>query len=116
MSKAFATWRWRAVAGMRMAGVVGAALLVAGPTAPAQSAPRIPVIAGNAFLGLLVESAGTVKVWGWPSGNTRLSLGDGNDPFEQVDTVRTPRRLAGVQNATGAAVGQYHALTAACCG
>jgi hypothetical protein len=84
--------------------------LLAGAAVLAGSQPprRVPVIAGNGLVHVLVEIDGTVKTWGDP---VRLdmspSLGDGKRPGPEGTE---PRLLAGVTGVVDAAVGPTQVL------
>lgn len=83
--------------------VVGVAL---GGGMRAQTPKRLPVIAGNSDINVLVELDGTVKTWGHPGGDY-LSLGEGTDRSPEV---KEPRLLAGVGDIVDAAVGETQVL------
>jgi alpha-tubulin suppressor-like RCC1 family protein len=72
----------------------------------AQTPRRLPVIAGNTDINVLVEIDGTVKTWGRPS-RDYLSLGEGTDRSPEV---KEPRLLAGVGDIVDAALGETHVL------
>ena len=83
--------------------IVGVAL---GGGMRAQTPQRLPVIAGNGNMNVLVELDGTVKTWGRPGGDY-LSLGEGTDRSPEVTE---PRLLAGVGDIVDAAVGEAQVL------
>jgi alpha-tubulin suppressor-like RCC1 family protein len=80
--------------------------LAVGGTMHAQPPRRLPVIAGNDTVHVLVEVDGTVKTWGRP-GRDYLSLGEGTDRSPEV---KEPRLLAGVGDIVDAAFGETHVL------
>jgi alpha-tubulin suppressor-like RCC1 family protein len=74
----------------------------------AQTPRRLPVVAGNDMVHVLVELDGTVKTWGNPHAMaTNPSLGDGTKPGAQVSD---PRPLSGVSDIVDAAVGETQVL------
>jgi alpha-tubulin suppressor-like RCC1 family protein len=73
---------------------------------PAQPGGKLPVIAGNHQIYVMVEPDGTVKTWGNPSSD--LSIGDG--VVKTGIKVDVPQTLPGIRNAVSAAVGEEHAL------
>jgi len=76
----------------------------------AQPSPRVPVIAGNYVVNVLVEVDGTVKTWGNPySGSQNPSLGDGIKPSPN-SAIKTPQTLAGVSDIVDASVGRTQVL------
>ena len=82
--------------------------LAVGGTMHAQAPRRLPVIAGNDTVYVLVEVDGTVKTWGDPmtmSGTP--SLGDGP---KRRPGVKEPTLLAGVSDVVDAAVGNTQVL------
>lgn len=85
--------------------IVGVAV---GGTPRAQTSKRIPVIAGNNTVRVLVEVDGTVRTWGDPmtmSGSPSLGDGPKHNP-----EVKEPTLLAGVSDVVDAAVGDSHVL------
>ena len=97
MTRTFACWC--ALVGLAAAG-----------TARAQSPKRLPIIAGNGLVHVLVEVDGTVKTWGNPAAmDPSPSLGDGVKPSATPE-VRSPRPLPGVGDVVGAAVAVTHVL------
>jgi alpha-tubulin suppressor-like RCC1 family protein len=98
-----------AVLAIRVAGVslvlVGVAV---GSGLRAQAPRRLPIIAGNGMVHVLVAIDGTVSTWGYPRRvATNPSLGDGTRPGDKVDE---PRLLAGVGDIIDAAVGDTQVL------
>ena len=84
------------------------AAVVLGISAQAQTAPLVPVIAGNGAVYVMVEVDGTVKTWGRPSAmDTLPSLGDG---VKSGPDVATPRPLAGVRDIVSVAANTTHVL------
>jgi alpha-tubulin suppressor-like RCC1 family protein len=84
------------------------AVIVFAGALSAQATRRLPIIAGNGRVNVLVELDGTVKTWGDPhSMATSPSLGDGLKPGAEV---KEPRLLAGVQDVVDAAVGETQVL------
>ena len=84
--------------------------LATGGAARAQPPKRLPIIAGNGLVQVLVDVDGTVKTWGNPHAmDPSPSLGDGVKPSAAPD-VRSPRPLAGVRDVVGAAVAVTHVL------
>ena len=82
--------------------------LAVGGTMHAQPPRRLPVIAGNDTVHVLVEVDGTVKTWGDPlrmSGSP--SLGDGP---KHRPAVNEPTLLSGVSDVVDAAVGETQVL------
>jgi alpha-tubulin suppressor-like RCC1 family protein len=87
-----------------LTGMIAAVLcLGAGSSAQAQTAAakRLPIVAGNGFIYVLMETDGTVKAWG-----------SANDPpldpaakKALPPTVGTPQAVAGVRNVVSASVG-----------
>jgi alpha-tubulin suppressor-like RCC1 family protein len=74
----------------------------------AQAPRRLPVIAGNDLVNVLVELDGTVKTWGDPHRMaTSPSLGDGTKPGAEV---KEPRTLAGVRDVVDAVAGDTQVL------
>jgi alpha-tubulin suppressor-like RCC1 family protein len=87
-------------------------LVLAGVVLPcgmqAQAPKRLPVIAGNGRVNVLVELDGTVKTWGDPhSMATSPSLGDGSAPGAEV---KEPRPLDGVRDIIDAVAGDTQVL------
>ncbi len=84
--------------------------LAAAGTARAQSPKRLPIIAGNGLVHVLVDVDGTVKIWGSPASmDPSPSLGDGVKP-SATPAVKSPRPLPGVRDVVGAAVAVTHIL------
>ena len=84
--------------------------LAAAGTARAQSPKRLPIIAGNGLVHVLVEVDGTVKTWGDPAAmDPSPSLGDGVKPSATRE-VKSPRPLPGVGDVVGATVAVTHIL------
>jgi alpha-tubulin suppressor-like RCC1 family protein len=76
----------------------------------AQAPRRLPIIAGNYLVNVLVEIDGTVKTWGDPYAMDRSSsLGDGVKPSRTTE-VKSPRPLSGVRDIADAAVGESQVL------
>jgi len=74
----------------------------------AQTPGRLPVIAGNDLVHVLVELDGTVKTWGDPKRmSTSPSLGDGLKPGAEVVE---PRLLDGVRDIVDAVAGKTQVL------
>ena len=74
----------------------------------AQTPTRVPIIAGNYLVNVLVELDGTVKTWGDPHALAGSpSLGDGTKPGPEV---KQPRLLSGVTDVVDAAVGTTQVL------
>lgn len=74
----------------------------------AQAPRRLPIIAGNDLVHVLVELDGTVKTWGDPHRMaTSPSLGDGTAPGVEV---KEPRPLAGVRDVVDAVAGDTQVL------
>lgn len=89
-------WSWM------MLGVAFASELLA------QTPKRLPVIAGNGLVHVLVELDGTVRTWGDPKRMaTSPSLGDGTKPGAKVEE---PRLLAGVRDVVDAVAGDTQVL------
>ena len=84
--------------------------IVAGLSAHAQTPKRLPIIAGNGLVNVLVEVDGTVKTWGDPA---RLDpsppLGNGIRASDQREVAR-PQALPGVRDVVDASVGVAHVL------
>ena len=81
---------------------------VVGSGLRAQAPRRLPIIAGNGMVHVLVAIDGTVSTWGYPRRvATNPSLGDGTKPG---DKVNEPRLLAGVSDIIDAAVGDTQVL------
>ena len=84
------------------------ALVTLGVSMLAQAPKRLPVIAGNGMVHVLVEIDGTVKTWGYPRrAASNPSLGDGTKPGPEV---KQPQPLAGVNDIVDAAVGETQVL------
>jgi len=72
---------------------------------PAQAAERLPIIAGQMAVYVLVETDGTVKTWGTPGAGEGPYLGDGTERAK-----KDPAQLVGVRDIVGVAVGDQHIL------
>jgi alpha-tubulin suppressor-like RCC1 family protein len=83
-----------------------AALLLPALAAAAEPLPlrRVPLIAGEMGVNVLVEVDGTVKSWGSPQGDGTY-LGDGTE-----GSRKTPEPIPGVRDIVDAAVAPGHAL------
>ncbi len=76
----------------------------------AQAPKRLPIIAGNGLVNVLVEVDGTVKTWGDPHRmDPSPSLGNGIRPSDQPE-VKSPQPLPGVRDVADASVGLAHVL------
>ncbi len=83
-----------------------AAQLLPALAAAAEPLPlrRVPLIAGEMGVNVLVEVDGTVKSWGSPQGDGTY-LGDGSE-----GSPKTPEAIPGVRDVVDAAVAPGHAL------
>ena len=75
-----------------------------------QQAGRLPIIAGNGFIQVLVEVDGTVKVWGNPwTMDPSPGLGNGAKPGPKQE-LASPTVLSGVRDVVDAVVTITHVL------
>jgi alpha-tubulin suppressor-like RCC1 family protein len=89
----------------RLAWSMSLVVLCAAGGARAQAPRRLPIIAGNDRVQVLVELDGTVKTWGQPIDYLSLGVGDNKSP-----AITVPTALPGVRGIVAASVGAQQVL------
>lgn len=91
---------------MRAIAIAALALALVIDVVAGQSPKRLPIVAGNSSVKILVEVDGTVKMWGDSDGTPGFGDGLKNVPRK----IDSPQQVPGLHDIANAAIGGGHAL------